>query len=109
MSSDADRCRLLIERQKKILQEKGKMWPNSGLCLDSNDLRKVTEALEGYLILSENAIKKNEKSWKEHPYQGTFTGYNGNIQRFNNSYIEDIIPILKIALEYNGKFCFISD
>jgi len=93
----------LIERQK----EKG--HPHSGLCIETPDLERTIKALEGYLILSENAIKSNEKLWAEHPFQGTFTGYDGNIQRFNNSYIEEIIPKLKTALRHSGKFCFISN
>jgi len=87
----------LIERQKKHKS------PHSGLCISGKELERTVKALENYLVLSEDAIKKSEVDAKQH---GTL--YAGNVVRFHDSYIVDILPKLRTALKHDGEFCFIS-
>ena len=58
------------------------------------NLKRLIKAINHYLILSEKAIKEAEIQSKKNN-----TLYNGNLIRFHDSYIKDIIKDLERQLE----------
>ena len=64
------------------------------LILNSVSVKRMIKALDKYVELSEEKIQESERLAKEKGFL-----YNGDIIRFNDSYITDIVKVIKKQME----------